>query len=177
MPLTSFEQTAGLCYHSRMSPRVWIVVGSVLAAAGVAAGAYHAHGLEKRLTAALLRAEPPPGEPVSSASAESLNSLQQAELSKRMGYWDTATRYQMYHALGLVLVGLLAECRQTRWTTTAGLCMCVGVALFSGLLDVMAFGGPRWLGAIVPLGGLSMIAGWLTLACAALSKDRLAVSR
>jgi uncharacterized membrane protein YgdD (TMEM256/DUF423 family) len=49
----------------------------------------------------------------------------------------------------------------------AGISVSVGVALFSGTLYAMALGAPRWLGAITPLGGLSLIVGWLALAWAA----------
>lgn len=145
-----------------MFSRTWAVIGAFLAAVGVAAGAYHAHGLEKRLTAMLLGQS-------SSASVATLqpDPNQQQELNRRLGFWDTATRYQMYHAIGLVLVGLLAERRRSAWTALSGVCMLIGIVLFSGLLDIMALGGPKWLGAIVPLGGLSMIIGWLALAFAA----------
>lgn len=83
-----------------------------------------------------------------------------------MGYWEVAARYQMYHALGLLFAGLLAARKPTLCAALAGWSMLLGVLLFSGLLDVMAFGGPKWLGAIVPLGGLAMIVGWLSLGCA-----------
>lgn len=151
-----------------MWPRTWMILGALLAAAGVAAGAYHAHGLERRLAMAIVLGSPDGIEtqkdlPLSTAA--SLSDEQRQELARRMSFWDTATRYQMYHAIGLVLVGLLAERRPSTWATLAGVFLLTGIVLFSGLLDVMAFGGPKWLGAIVPLGGLSMIAGWLALAC------------
>jgi uncharacterized membrane protein YgdD (TMEM256/DUF423 family) len=78
--------------------------------------------------------------------------------------FETGARYQMYHALALLGVGLA----HGRWPTTsialAGWLFVAGTLLFSGSLYVLALTGHRWLGAITPLGGAAFIAGWLALA-------------
>jgi uncharacterized membrane protein YgdD (TMEM256/DUF423 family) len=81
--------------------------------------------------------------------------------------FETAARYQMYHALGLLAAAWAAH----RWPGplplwAAGLFL-AGTVLFSGSLYALALSGLRWLGAITPLGGLAFLAGWLCLALAA----------
>jgi uncharacterized membrane protein YgdD (TMEM256/DUF423 family) len=129
----------------------WIAVGALLAAVGVALGAYGAHGLSKQLVGWGYAGE---------------------ELAHRQANYETAVRYQMFHALGLVLVGLaLADNAPAAWRWSAW-AMLLGIVLFSGLLYVLALAGPswRWLGAVVPLGGLSLIVAWLLLAIGALRR-------
>lgn len=82
------------------------------------------------------------------------------------GWWQTAVDYQMWHALALLLVAAL-DLRNAR---RIGLLFVVGTLIFSSTLYLMALGLPRWLGAITPIGGLSMIAGWLLLAWSALRR-------
>jgi uncharacterized membrane protein YgdD (TMEM256/DUF423 family) len=113
-----------------------IVVGALLGAAGVAAGAFGAHGLKERLT------------------------------PEALGWWETGARYELIHALALVLTGLLARQRGVPLQLPAVLFL-VGTIVFSGTLYAMALGGPRWLGAITPLGGAALIGGWIALALAA----------
>lgn len=115
----------------------WLVVGALAGAAGVALGAFGAHGLKARVSAEML------------------------------AVYETGVRYQMYHALALVAVGLAAGRFAAGWLTLAGWLFLCGIAVFSGTLYAMTFTGARWLGAITPLGGLSLIAGWLALALAA----------
>ncbi|HEX5011592.1 MAG TPA: DUF423 domain-containing protein, partial [Planctomycetota bacterium] len=110
-----------------------IVVGALLGAVGVVAGAFGAHALRERL------------------SAEAL------------GWWETASRYELIHALALVLTGLLARQRGQALPLPATLFL-VGTLVFAGTLYAMALGAPRWLGAITPLGGAALIGGWITLA-------------
>jgi uncharacterized membrane protein YgdD (TMEM256/DUF423 family) len=116
--------------------RGFIITGAVLAAAAVAAGAFGAHALSARLT------------------------------PDRLATWETAARYHMYHALALVLIGLLGG----RWPSAllgwAGWLFVAGVLVFSGTVYALALGAPRWLGAITPLGGLALITGWLLVAAA-----------
>jgi uncharacterized membrane protein YgdD (TMEM256/DUF423 family) len=69
----------------------------------------------------------------------------------------------MFHALALFGVALLASRDSARAIEIAGWCFAVGSVLFCGLLYVMALGGPKWLGAVVPVGGLAFMAGWLAL--------------
>ena len=73
----------------------------------------------------------------------------------------------------MVLTGLALAASCSGWWRSAAWSFLVGVLLFSGLLKVLTFAGPswNWLGAIVPLGGLAMILGWLALAIGALRKS------
>ena len=113
-----------------------IVAGAVLGAAGVAAGAFGAHGLKERLS------------------------------PEALGWWETASRYQLVHALALVLTGLLERQRGLPLALPA-LLFLLGTLVFSGTLYAMALGAPRWFGAITPLGGAALIGGWIALALAA----------
>jgi uncharacterized membrane protein YgdD (TMEM256/DUF423 family) len=116
--------------------RVFVSLGALSAFLSVAAGAFGAHALRTRLGPELLTT------------------------------FETAVRYQMYHALGLLAVAWAA----TRWPGPlvhwAGWLFVVGTALFSGSLYALALTRVRWLGAITPLGGAAFLAGW---ACLALS--------
>jgi uncharacterized membrane protein YgdD (TMEM256/DUF423 family) len=118
--------------------RIFFAIGAVAAFIGVAAGAFGAHGLKSRLSAEMLAT------------------------------FEVAVRYQMYHAFALMAVAWA----QTRWPASllmaSGWLFVVGMLLFSGSLYALSLTGARWLGAITPLGGLSLLAGWLALAWAAL---------
>lgn len=107
-----------------------IALGALNAAIAVGAGAFGAHGLRERL-------EP-----------------------RALEIFETAARYQMYHALAIVLCGVLA----TRGATTAGWILQAGIIVFSGSLYALALTGVKGLGAITPLGGLAFLVGWLYLA-------------
>jgi uncharacterized membrane protein YgdD (TMEM256/DUF423 family) len=112
------------------------MTGCVFAGVAVAAGAFGAHGLRARLTPELL------------------------------AVWETAARYQMYHALALLLVALAAaRWPQGSWGAPA-LLFCAGIVLFSGSLYALALSGVRWLGAVTPLGGVCWLAAWVVLAAA-----------
>lgn len=110
--------------------RLFTLAGALSALIAVAAGAFGAHGLKGRISSEMLQV------------------------------FETAARYQMYHALGLLACAWLA----TRWPEplahVAGWAFIVGTLLFSVSLYLLALGGPRWLGAITPLGGLAFITGW-----------------
>ena len=82
--------------------------------------------------------------------------------------FETGVRYQMYHALALVLIGLIGLHRGSAMLNAAGWSMVAGTALFSGSLYILALSGVRWLGAITPLGGVAFLVGWVLLAIAAL---------
>lgn len=88
--------------------------------------------------------------------------------SEAMSWWHTATLYHLVHALALVAVGLLPS--PGLRVDAAGWAFLLGSVVFSGTLYAMALGAPRWLGAVTPLGGLGMMAGWLLLAAAALGR-------
>lgn len=78
-------------------------------------------------------------------------------------------QYHLWHALGLVLVGLSAALiPDGPWLRAAGWLLLAGVALFSGTLYAMALGAPKGLGAVTPLGGIAFLLGWLAFAAAAL---------
>jgi len=114
-----------------MSARSLAVVGAVLAFLAVAAGAFGAHALEARLDPEALE------------------------------LFRTAARYHMYHALALVAVaGLAARWPDPLWGVAGGLFV-TGVVVFSGSLYALAATGLRWLGAVTPVGGLALLAGWL----------------
>lgn len=118
--------------------RLFFALGAGSAFVGVAAGAFGAHGLKGRLTPELLDA------------------------------FEVGVRYQMYHAMGLMLVAWA----QTRWpgplASAGGWLFVAGTVVFSGSLYLLSLTGARWLGAVTPLGGLAFLAGWLCLAWAAL---------
>jgi uncharacterized membrane protein YgdD (TMEM256/DUF423 family) len=121
-----------------------IAIGALLGALAVALGAFGAHGLRARVTPELLEV------------------------------YETAVRYHFYHALALVFAGLWAE-RVGATIVPPGLipaaiCFVIGIAVFSGSLYLLVLTGMRWLGAITPLGGLALIAGWLLLVRAAVSR-------
>jgi uncharacterized membrane protein YgdD (TMEM256/DUF423 family) len=126
--------------------RRWLVTGAIFGALAVAAGAFGAHGLE--------------------AGFAQDGSLSQAD-ERLLGHWDTASRYQMYHALALLAVGFVAA-RQRQWCVPlAGGAFTLGTLLFSGCLYALVLSGQRWLGAVVPIGGVLLIVGWICLAVAA----------
>jgi uncharacterized membrane protein YgdD (TMEM256/DUF423 family) len=125
----------------------WIaVVGALLAAAGVGLGAFGAHGLEDQLR----------------------QLGHESNLTKRLAWFDTAVRYQLYHALAMVAVAALAAGQVSGLYRTAAGLFVLGIALFSGSLYAMTFAGDAWrkLGMVTPLGGLAFIVGWILVAVA-----------
>lgn len=114
--------------------RLFLMIGALSGAISVAAGAFGAHALRARL-------EP-----------------------RQLEVFETAARYQMYHALALMAVAWAAS----RWPgdliAASGWLFVAGTILFSGSLYAMTFTGIRALGAITPIGGVCFIAGWLCLA-------------
>jgi uncharacterized membrane protein YgdD (TMEM256/DUF423 family) len=91
-----------------------------------------------------------------------------AQLSPdRLEVYETAVRYHFFHALGLLGIGLtlrFVDASPIRW---AAVLVLVGVILFSGSLYALTFGAPRPLGIVTPLGGLALIAGWISFAVGA----------
>lgn len=114
--------------------KTFLIVGALSGFISVAAGAFGAHGLKARLTPDLL------------------------------AIFETGARYQMYHALGLVLVGVLIQIRPQANFAAVGWAWVFGTVLFSGSLYALALTGIRPLGAITPIGGLGFLVGWLLLA-------------
>jgi uncharacterized membrane protein YgdD (TMEM256/DUF423 family) len=113
-----------------------LAAGAISGAVAVAAGAFGAHALKDRLT------------------------------DKALSVFETAARYQMYHALAIVLCAALAS--SLPGAKLAGWLMQAGIVLFSGSLYALALTDVKTLGAITPLGGLAFIAGWVWLAISAL---------
>ncbi|MEQ1796274.1 MAG: DUF423 domain-containing protein [Nitrospira sp.] len=116
--------------QSRRSCQTLIGIGSLLAALAVAAGAFGAHMLKAVL-------DPP-----------------------MLAVFETAARYQMYHALGMIAVGLAGQVFACPQVARAGWCLAAGTFLFCGSLYGVSLLGIRWLGAITPIGGLAFITGW-----------------
>jgi uncharacterized membrane protein YgdD (TMEM256/DUF423 family) len=87
-----------------------------------------------------------------------------------LGLFETASRYQMYHAIGLLIVAVISTIPQfsPRWLKFAAFAFILGIVLFSGSLYLLALSGIKWLGAITPLGGVAFLFGWLALIVAAL---------
>jgi uncharacterized membrane protein YgdD (TMEM256/DUF423 family) len=87
---------------------------------------------------------------------------------RELANYQTGVHYQMWHALGLGLIGLLArQYPASRLLAAAGWSMAGGIVAFSGSLYLLSLTGQRWLGMITPLGGTAFLAGWLLLAVAA----------
>ncbi len=78
--------------------------------------------------------------------------------------FKTGTQYQMLHALAALAAGILLLIRPSSGFFYAGVCFLVGSLIFSGTLYLIVFTGARWWGAITPIGGLTLMAGWLLLA-------------
>lgn len=116
--------------------RPFAVLGAISGFIAVGCGAFGAHALKARLT------------------------------PDQLQIWETAARYQMYHALALVAVGLLASQSPSPWAARAGWGFALGTLLFSGSLYALALTGIRALGAVTPLGGVAFLAGWLMFALA-----------
>jgi uncharacterized membrane protein YgdD (TMEM256/DUF423 family) len=84
----------------------------------------------------------------------------------RLQVYETAVRYHFYHALGLLGIGLALRGMDAALLRSAATLVFIGVVVFSGSLYALTFGAPKVLGAITPLGGLALIAGWLVFAIA-----------
>lgn len=119
-----------------------LISGSLLGALGVIIGAFGAHAFKGML-----------------------------EASGRIDTFETAVKYQFYHAIALVLVGLLFQksgVDAERWLNWAGLAFLAGTVIFSGSLYAICFTGITKFGATAPIGGLLMIAGWVFVALGAM---------
>lgn len=84
--------------------------------------------------------------------------------AKQAGWWETATLYLLVHAALATAISVADTAR----FGTAALVLLIGAAIFAGTLYAMALGAPRWLGAVTPIGGVGLLAGWALLAWAAL---------
>lgn len=110
--------------------RLWLILGAANAFISVATGAFAAHGLRARVT------------------------------PEMVAVFETGARYQMYHALGLLALGLYSLHRPGGLVDAAGWAMLAGIVIFSGSLYALSVSGVRVLGAITPFGGLAFLLGW-----------------
>jgi uncharacterized membrane protein YgdD (TMEM256/DUF423 family) len=97
------------------------------------------------------------------AGAFGAHVLKDALGAGRLGWWNTAVQYQMCHAVALLALAALPVPRRG----LAAALLAWGTIIFAGTLYIMALTGLRWLGAVTPVGGLLMIAGWAVLAWSA----------
>ena len=119
--------------------RLFMTIAAIFAALSVAAGAFASHALREKLT------------------------------ERALAIFETGARYQMYHALALLLVAVLLSRADAAPTalSIAGYAWIVGTVLFSGSLYALALTNVKWLGAVTPLGGVAFIVGWISLAIVA----------
>jgi uncharacterized membrane protein YgdD (TMEM256/DUF423 family) len=129
--------------------KLWLLLGALLGCLAVVLGAFGAHGLQGALEA-----------------RQSAGEISEVEMTRRLANWETAARYQMYHALALLAVGLLAARRCGVAINVAAAAFTLGVLIFSGCLYALVLTGQKWLGAVVPIGGAFMILGWVWLVVA-----------
>lgn len=117
-----------------VTAKLFLLLGSGNAALAVILGAFGAHALKARLDDVLLKA------------------------------YQTGVEYHFYHALGLILIGVLAlNLPVNTWLKSAGWMMLLGIILFCGSLYLLSILNLRWLGMITPLGGLLFIFSWSSL--------------
>ena len=114
--------------------KLFLALGCINAMLVVLIGAFGAHGLKARLTV------------------------------ENMAVFQTGVQYHFYHAVGLILLGLIAsQIPVTPYLRWSGWLMLVGIVLFSGSLYALSITNIRWLGMITPFGGMAFILAWLML--------------
>jgi len=123
----------------------FIVIGALFAALAVGLGAFGAHGLKTLVE-------------------------QNKFSAKDLETFHTAVQYQMLHALGLILIGLLATTRPSGMLDAAGWTMLVGILVFSGFLYAYVATGTKLFAMFVPIGGVAFILAWLGVAIAAMRR-------
>ncbi len=137
--------------------RCWITIGALMGGFAVSMGAFAAHGLDAYFTKKYAGHEP-----------KMIAGLQVPVSYKHIQDVKTAATYQMYHALALIAVGLVAKIRPSRAVQAAGWLFSIGIVLFSGGLYLYAITGEKLWGIIPPpIGGTLFIIGWVSLAIAA----------
>lgn len=119
--------------------RFFVAAGALAAGIGVALGAFGAHGLEGRVS------------------------------PNRLATFETAVKYQIYHALALLFVAWASAQGWGPSVDWAGYCFLAGIVVFSGSLYVLVLTDTGWLGAVTPFGGVGFIVGWGLLAWTALA--------
>ncbi len=119
-----------------MKNQTILISGAVFMTLGVLLGAFGAHALKNILTPEML------------------------------AVYKTGVEYQFYHALGLLVIGLIGFHIQSKYLRWSGLFITIGIILFSGSLYVLTLSGIKAIGTITPVGGISFVAGWIFLAIA-----------
>ena len=117
--------------NTNIAVKLTVFIGALLCLTGVAIGAFGAHALADVLA-----------------------------FNQRQATFELANRYQFYHGLALLIIGLnpqFCSCKQLFYST---LCLGVGVVIFSASLYVLAVTNVHWLGAVTPIGGISLLVGW-----------------
>lgn len=117
--------------------KLFFILGALNGFIAVALGAFGAHGLEGKIP------------------------------DKYLETWQTAVQYQMFHAVGLLVLGLLAGKIDSPLINWSGWLMLIGIILFSGSLFVLSVTQIKVLGAITPLGGVSFLVAWVLMIIAA----------
>ncbi|NJK50215.1 DUF423 domain-containing protein [Candidatus Gracilibacteria bacterium] len=119
--------------------KIFLSIAAILAGLSVGAGAFASHALKAKLS------------------------------DRAIEIFETGAKYQMYHALALILVALLLSRTENTSISlsVAGYSFILGIALFSGSLYALSLSGIKWLGAITPLGGVAFLIGWGAIAIAA----------
>ncbi|MBS4168404.1 DUF423 domain-containing protein [Parachlamydia sp. AcF125] len=117
--------------HLFSSPKIFILLGALFALIAVSMGSFGAHYLKNRLAADAL------------------------------AIFEIGVRYQMYHALGLILIGIVYLLFPAFALIMGGYCLAVGILVFSGSLYALAYTGAKWWGAVTPIGGITLLIGWL----------------
>jgi uncharacterized membrane protein YgdD (TMEM256/DUF423 family) len=117
--------------------KLFLILGGINAALVVMLGAFGAHGLKAKISTEML------------------------------AVYQTGVHYHLFHALGLLAVGLVAtQIADTVWLKWSGWLMLVGIILFSGSLYVLSVSGLRWLGMVTPFGGVAFITAWIVFVIA-----------
>ena len=112
--------------------KLFLKTGAILAGLSIALGAFGAHAFKNIL-----------------------------ELSNNTETYETSARYQMYGALTLIMLGILTDKIPHKYLTWAGYCFIVGTIIFSGSLYLICATGVKMWGAVAPIGGTSLMAGWI----------------
>ncbi|WP_409252302.1 DUF423 domain-containing protein [Bacillus sp. SCS-153A] len=119
--------------------KTFIIIGAINAFLSVAMGAFGAHALEGKIS------------------------------QKYIDIWNTGVLYQMFHSIGILIIGVLAgNIAASSMLNWSGWLMLIGIVLFSGSLYILSLTGIKVLGAITPLGGLSFLIAWVLLIITAL---------
>ncbi|WP_334018542.1 DUF423 domain-containing protein [Alteromonas sp. S015] len=125
----------------------YLIIGALLAGLSVVLGAFGAHGLKSVLTV------------------------------QQLNTFEIGVRYQMYHALALLLLPALSGAVSSAWANRVAFCFVTGTVLFSGSLYALGISGIKWFGPITPLGGMFFIIGWVLLVVGLIKGQKLTLQQ